>query len=97
MSKFRTQLVPPGAVHPFVKFLWKELNDQCTSQEEVAARAGWSSSAMRKWRKGERAINLQAIDDVLNVLGYELLIVEKLDDPRRRDVAYKASPKIKQL
>lgn len=73
MRPFRKQVVPDEG-HRFVRFIWNEMNRQQVSQEDVADRSGWSASAMRKWRKGNRAIPLQAMQDVLNVLGFDLII-----------------------
>lgn len=77
----RDKLRPPADdsfVHPFVRKIWVEINTQCTSQEDVAARAGVSSSAMRKWRRGINSPKLIDIEAVLNALGYKIVL--KSDD-----------------
>lgn len=67
-----------GPVHPachrLVHRLWKEMHDQRVSQEDVAERAGVSSSGMRKWRNGSRQPNLNDVEACLNVLGLEITV-----------------------
>lgn len=68
---------PPAegkSVHPAVRWLWLEMNRQCASQEDVAKRAGVSSSAMRKWRQGVTTPKLRDIEAVINAMGYKLTI-----------------------
>ena len=76
-------LKPPvkgRAVHPFVVWMWKEINHQRASQEDVATRSGISSSAMRKWRTGLQAPTLVAMEAIINTLGYDLVIRSKKDE-----------------
>ena len=61
-------------VHPIIRWIWVEMNRQCASQEDVAKRAGVSSSAMRKWRAGDRSPKLFEIEAVVNALGGTLRI-----------------------
>ncbi len=61
-------------VHPMIRWIWSEMNRQCASQEDVAKRAGVSSSAMRKWRNGVRSPRLVEIEAVVNALGGTLKI-----------------------
>lgn len=78
-----TRLKPPAkgrAVHPFVIWMWEEINAQRVSQEDVAERSGISSSAMRKWRVGIQAPSLLAMEAIVNTLGYELVIKERRDE-----------------
>jgi len=56
--------------------MWNEINEQRTSQEDIAERSGITSSAMRKWRTGQQAPTLAAIEAVINALGYKLVIKE---------------------
>lgn len=74
---------PPAdgmAVHPLVRWIWKEMNRQRVSQEDVAARSGVSSSAMRKWRKGTRSPKVADIEAVINVLGGKIKVSVKDTD-----------------
>lgn len=68
------------AVHPAVRWIWRQMNLQRASQEDVAARAGVSSSAMRKWRTGQNNPKLSDIEAVINVLGGKLIIRINDDD-----------------
>lgn len=73
----RDQLKPPADdkfVHPLVRWIWVEMNHQCASQEDVAERAGISSSAMRKWRRGASSPKLNDIEAVINALGYKIKV-----------------------
>jgi transcriptional regulator with XRE-family HTH domain len=81
MKQYQRSKVPAGpGVHPLVNRLWQEMNDQCASQEDVAKRAGVSSSTMRKWRKGERSPRLYDLEACLNVLGLEITVTGGLGD-----------------
>jgi|LakMenEpi03Aug12_release.lakeMendotaPanAssembly.Ray.scaffolds.fasta_scaffold465240_3 hypothetical protein len=66
------------AIHPAIHWIWREMNRQRASQEDVSKRAGVSSSAMRKWRLGVRKPNLPDVEAVINVLGGKLCI--RIDD-----------------
>lgn len=65
-------------VHPVVRWIWKQMNHQRASQEDVAIRSGVSSSAMRKWRQGINSPKLSDIEAVVNVLGGKIVI--RIDD-----------------
>lgn len=66
------------AVHPFVRWIWRQMNHQRASQEDVATRSGVASSTMRKWRQGINSPKLADIEAVINALGAKLTI--KVDD-----------------
>ena len=66
------------AVHPIVRWIWRQMNQQRASQEDVAERSGVASSTMRKWRQGINSPKLADIEAVINVLGGKLII--KVDD-----------------
>lgn len=65
------------AVHPLIRWMWKQMNTQRASQEDVAKRSGVSSSAMRKWRVGVRSPRIMELEAVINALGYKLTVKEK--------------------
>lgn len=73
-SKVPPKVVDGMAVHPLVRWVWKEINRQCTSQELVAKRAGVSSSTMRKWRIGVRSPRVAELEAVINVLGGKIKV-----------------------
>jgi len=62
------------AIHPTIHWIWREMNKQRASQEDVSARSGVSSSAMRKWRNGENSPKIADIEAVINALGGKLVI-----------------------
>lgn len=66
------------AIHPAVRWIWRQMNLQRVSQEDVAARSGVSSSAMRHWRNGNNSPKLSDIEAVVNVLGGKIVI--RIDD-----------------
>lgn len=75
--QFHTSKVPDGrGVHPLVKFVWRKINEDMWTQEELAARSGVSSSAMRKWRRGDRNPQIRDLEAVINALGYRLVLKE---------------------
>lgn len=77
------------AIHPAVRWIWRQMNLQRASQEDVAARSGVSSSAMRKWRNGENNPKLSDIEAVINVLGGKLVI--RMDDDTDSSTDQKSS------
>lgn len=66
------------AIHPAVRWVWRQMNMQRASQQDIALRSGVSSSAMRKWRDGINAPKLADIEAVINALGGKLVI--RMDD-----------------
>lgn len=62
------------AVHPAVRWIWRQMNLQQVSQEDVAERSGVASSTMRKWRQGINSPKLKDIEAVVNVLGGQFVI-----------------------
>jgi len=66
------------AVHPLVRWMWREMNRQRASQEDVAVRSGIASSTMRKWRQGVNSPKLADIEAVINTLGGKIIV--KVDD-----------------
>lgn len=81
MRQYQPQKVPDGrGVHPFVRWIWKRVNLDEWSQEDLAKRSGVSSSAMRKWRRGERNPRIGELEAVINAMGYRLKIVGELSD-----------------
>ena len=75
----RQKVVENKAVHPFIRFIWRKMNEELWSQEDLAKRAGVTSSAMRKWRRGERNPRISELQAVINAMGYDLVIREKVD------------------
>ena len=71
--QFQRAKIAPRS-HPLIKYIWRAINEQQTSQQLVAERAGVSASTMRKWRQANRSPSLLQIEAVLNVLGYDLCI-----------------------
>lgn len=81
MRQYQRQIIPDGrGVHPFVRWIWRRINIDEWSQEDLAKKAGVSSSAMRKWRKGERNPRISELEAVVNAMGYRLKIVEGEDN-----------------
>jgi transcriptional regulator with XRE-family HTH domain len=82
MRKYQRQKAPREgmAIHPLVYWMWTEMNRQRASQEDIAKRSGVSSSAMRKWRTGDRSPRMLEFDAIANALGYSLVIRRKKDD-----------------
>ena len=78
MRQYQRQIIPEGrGVHPIIRWLWKRINLDEWDQETLARRSGVSSSAMRKWRRGERNPRISELEAVINTLGYKIVIVER--------------------
>lgn len=79
MKQYQRQIVPPvenRAVHPFIRFIFRKINEDLWNQEDLAKKSGVSSSAMRKWRNGARNPRIGELEAVINALGYNLVIKE---------------------
>ncbi len=77
MKQFQTQKVPEGrGVHPIIRFIWKRINLDEWSQEDLAEKSGVTSSTMRKWRRGDRNPRISELEAVVNCLGYKIVIKE---------------------
>lgn len=77
LDDFRRKKVPPRG-HPFVRFIFEEINTQRASLAQVAERSGVTADGIRKWRD-QRGPRLGLVEAVLNCLGYELVIRRKSD------------------
>lgn len=83
MRQYQRQIVPPvenRAVHPFVRWIWRKMNEDMWSQEDLAKKSGVSSSCMRKWRRGERNPRIGELEAVINAMGYKLVIRDEIDE-----------------
>lgn len=79
MRQYQKQIIPDGrGVHPFVRWIWRQVNEDMWSQEDLARKSGVSASAMRKWRKGERNPRISELEAVINAMGYKLVIKEDI-------------------
>jgi|688.fasta_scaffold17951_4 transcriptional regulator with XRE-family HTH domain len=76
MIRYRRANVPivKNGVHPLVRWIWREINNQKCSQHDVSARSGVSASAMRKWRLNNRNPRIIELEAVINALGARLVV-----------------------
>lgn len=76
MIRHRRVNVPTvkSGAHPFVRWIWAEINRQKCSQHDVCARSGVSASAMRKWRLNSRNPRITELEAVVNALGYRIVL-----------------------
>lgn len=80
MKAYHKQKMPTHeAAHPIVRWIWDQINFQRISQQDVAERAGISSSALRKWRNGKGSPRLSELEAVLSTLGFALVVSMKED------------------
>lgn len=63
--------------HPLVKFVWQEIVDRKLELSSVANAAGIDRSTLHKWRKSPKGPYLLQLNEVLQVLGYELTAVKR--------------------
>lgn len=77
MRQYQRQIVPDGrGVHPIIRWIWRRVNQDEWSQEDLAKRSGVTSSAMRKWRRGEHNPRISELEAVINAMGYRIVIKE---------------------
>jgi ribosome-binding protein aMBF1 (putative translation factor) len=67
--RYKKQKEADDTVHPFVQWIWGEINARGLSHTDVAKDAGIHPSVLRRWRDGTRQPTLHAIESVINVLG----------------------------
>lgn len=73
-SRLREGVTDGMDIHPIVRWIWQQINDQHASQEDIALHSGVSSSTMRKWRDGVRSPRIVELDAVVSALGYKLKV-----------------------
>lgn len=66
-------------------FLHLERERQGLSKKEIAERAGCSDTAISFWELGKRRIGFSYAESILNALGYELVLREKLTGKEVRE------------
>lgn len=77
MRQYQRQIVPEGrGVHPIIRWIWKRVNQDEWSQEDLARKSGVASSTLRKWRRGERNPRISELEAVVNTLGYRIVLKE---------------------
>jgi len=77
MRDFKWQKDAPATAHPIIRFIWREMKAQRVTALDLAERSGVSDSAMRKWKRKDRSPQMLQVIDVLNALGYKLVIKEQ--------------------
>ena len=82
MTTYKRQKSAVDFAHPFAVFVWDEINARKLSHTDVAVAAGVSSRTLRRWRDGELTPTLDALENVLDYLGYELVVRTKFVDGR---------------
>lgn len=65
--------------HKFIRFIWQDIVDRDLQVKSVADAAGVDASTLHKWRRSIKGPFLFQLEEVLEVLGYELKIVRKED------------------
>ena len=74
MTRYQPQKCAVDYAHPFVDLIWFEINKSKLSQADVAKAAGVDARTMRRWRDGLAVPSLDALERVLSVLGFELIV-----------------------
>jgi hypothetical protein len=74
MTRFKTHKPAVDYAHPFIEFLWNEINTRKLSHTDVADAAAVDPRSLRRWRDGKSSPSIPALESVLNALGYELVV-----------------------
>jgi hypothetical protein len=77
MRRFRTLQVPTG-VHPLVRLIFTEMNEQRIGTRDLAERSGVSAFTVEQW-KFRRSPKLDCLEATLNALGIELTTRRMVD------------------
>lgn len=62
--------------HPFVKFMWEDIIRRDLKLASVSRASGIDTSSLHKWRVSGRGPFISHLENVLEVLGYRLVIVK---------------------
>ena len=73
--RYKKQKTADDTTHPFVQWIWQEINERGLSHTDVARDAGVHPSILRRWRDGSRLPSLDAIEAVINALGGKVELV----------------------
>lgn len=65
--------------HPFVKFMWEDIIRRNLKLASVSRASGIDKSTFHKWRTAEKGPYLYHLENVLEAMGYKLVIV-KIDN-----------------
>lgn len=82
MTRYKRQKAAVDFAHPFAEFVWNEINARKLSHTDVAKAAKVSPRTLRRWRDGELTPTLDALENVLDMLGFELVVRTKFVDGR---------------
>ena len=74
MTKYQHQKGAVDYAHPFVDFIWSEIKHRRLSHTDVAKEAKVDPRSMRRWRDGDAVPSLDALERILDVLGFELVV-----------------------
>lgn len=74
MTRYQHQKCAVDFAHPFVDLIWFEINKRKLSHTDIAKAAGVDARSMRRWRDGDALPSLEALECVLSVLGFELIV-----------------------
>ena len=65
--------------HHLVRFIWDEILSPDLELQSVADAVGFDRSNFYKWCKAVKGPHIMQLEEVLEVLGYELQIVRKVN------------------
>lgn len=80
---YRRPRTPPATnrgVHPFVRRIWNEMEEQRVSQLALQDCTGINVKTLTSWFRGKHSPKLLDVEAVLNALGYELKLVARTDE-----------------
>lgn len=65
--------------HYLVRFIWDEILSRELELQSVADAVGFDRSNFYKWCKATKGPHIMQLEEVLEVLGYELQVVRKVN------------------
>lgn len=74
MTKYQYQKGAVDYAHPFVELVWAEINQRKLSHTDVAKQAKVDPRSLRRWRDGDAVPSLDALERILDVLGFEIVV-----------------------
>ena len=77
--KHRLPIMPRKPVHHLVQTVFRLMIEDRWTYHDVASRAGITPGTIRSWKINSMP-SLEALEAVLNTMGYELVVRKRKDD-----------------
>jgi transcriptional regulator with XRE-family HTH domain len=77
VTRFKQHKAAVHYAHPFVDLIWSEINSRKLSHTDIAKASGVDARTLRRWRDGETMPAVDLLENVLDTLGFDLIVRPK--------------------